>query len=351
MTPFHQILPQGTFKLGDGRASGWLSFLLALLSALTMLAIAFPTYLTTPEFKIVYANLPVRSMLAGALLLSCGFGLFSIMKQHRTRAAFYGLILAGICLVFGGANVTAGHAQASELYIGLDWFIFSLVMLAPVFIIMEKINPVHKGQAILRPEWKTDMSYFIILHFAIGAFLIITNTIIHDLVGWFRFPEISDMIQKISTLPQFLLLILFVDLTQYWLHRLYHENKRLWRVHAVHHSAPHMDWLAGSRLHIVEAILTRTAILLAMTAIGFSANVINIYVVFIVFSGTFIHTNFKFSLGVFENIFVTPKIHHWHHAKSPEAINKNYAIHLSLLDRIFGTYYNPKHWPDEYGVV
>ena len=145
MAPFHQKLPQGAFQIGDGRASGWLSLLLAMLSALAMLAIAFPTYLTTPEFKLVYERLPIRYLLAGALLLSCGFGLFSIMKKYRTRAALYGLFLSGLCLLAGGAHIQQGTAQMTELYIGLDWFIFSLVMIAPIFVIMEKLNPVHKG--------------------------------------------------------------------------------------------------------------------------------------------------------------------------------------------------------------
>tara|TARA_R110001606_G_scaffold111044_6_gene237403 strand:- start:779 stop:985 length:207 start_codon:yes stop_codon:yes gene_type:complete len=48
---------------------------------------------------------------------------------------------------------------------------------------------------------------------------------------------------------------------------------------------------------------------------------------------------------------VTPKFHHWHHAKAEEAINKNYAVHFSFFDRLFGTYYLPEEWPDSYGVV
>jgi len=59
-------------------------------------------------------------------------------------------------------------------------------------------------------------------------------------------------------------------------------------------------------------------------------------------------TTLWLGLGFLEAIFVTPKLHHWHHAKEKAAINKNYAIHLSILDVIFGTYYNPGN---DYGVV
>ena len=56
---------------------------------------------------------------------------------------------------------------------------------------------------------------------------------------------------------QFLLAVFFADLAQALLHRAYHKSPWLWRFHAVHHSSRHMDWLAGSRMHIVEILLTR----------------------------------------------------------------------------------------------
>ena len=54
-------------------------------------------------------------------------------------------------------------------------------------------------------------------------------------------------------------------------HRAYHEVPFLWRIHAVHHSTRTLDWLAGSRLHIVELLITRVAVLGVLFALGFSA--------------------------------------------------------------------------------
>jgi lathosterol oxidase len=64
----------------------------------------------------------------------------------------------------------------------------------------------------------------------------------------------------VSALPfwiQVPLAMLVADLFQYAVHRTFHANRFLWRFHAVHHSIRTMDWLAGSRLHLVDVLVTR----------------------------------------------------------------------------------------------
>ena len=65
-------------------------------------------------------------------------------------------------------------------------------------------------------------------------------------------------------------MLLVADLVQYWTHRAYHEIPFLWRFHAVHHSAKHMDWMAGSRLHLFELLTTRVSILGVLYVLGFT---------------------------------------------------------------------------------
>ncbi|KAF0241984.1 MAG: fatty acid [Planctomycetota bacterium] len=49
----------------------------------------------------------------------------------------------------------------------------------------------------------------------------------------------------------------------------------------------------------------------------------------------------------------TPRFHHWHHAAEERAIDRNFAVHLPLLDRVFGTLLLPKgdEWPSVYGIA
>ena len=45
-----------------------------------------------------------------------------------------------------------------------------------------------------------------------------------------------------------------------------------------------------------------------------------------------------------------PRYHHWQHSSQREAIDRNFAIHFPWIDRLFGTYYHPDHWPEQYGL-
>jgi sterol desaturase/sphingolipid hydroxylase (fatty acid hydroxylase superfamily) len=53
-----------------------------------------------------------------------------------------------------------------------------------------------------------------------------------------------------------------------------------------------------------------------------------------------------------ERVMVTPRYHHWHHSSEKAAIDTNFALHLTLVDRIFGTHHLPPgdSWPATYGL-
>jgi sterol desaturase/sphingolipid hydroxylase (fatty acid hydroxylase superfamily) len=54
------------------------------------------------------------------------------------------------------------------------------------------------------------------------------------------------------------------------------------------------------------------------------------------------HMNFKFGLGRFSWLIVTPQNHRIHHSRLEEHVDKNFAAFFPLWDVIFGTYYAPK---------
>src|SRR5262249_20777393 len=144
-------------------------------------------------------------------------------------------------------------------------------------------------------------------------------------------------------------IILVADVTQYWVHRAFHRVPWLWRLHAIHHSSESMDWLAGSRLHLVDIVVTRGLSFVPLYVLGFAPTAVYAYLVFVSFLAVFTRANVRFDLGPLGCLVATPRFHHWHHAAHP--VDKNFAVHLPWIDRLFGTAYLPDgRWPDAYGI-
>ena len=121
------------------------------------------------------------------------------------------------------------------------------------------------------------------------------------------------------TVVQFAALLLVADFTQYWVHRAFHAVPALWRFHAVHHSADQMDWLAGSRLHLVDIAVTRGLTYVPIYVLGFAEAPLFAYLVVVSVQATFIHANVNFAFGPLKWLVATPQFHHWHHAAEAEA--------------------------------
>lgn len=141
----------------------------------------------------------------------------------------------------------------------------------------------------------------------------------------------------------------------YWGHRLSHELPWLWRFHALHHATEHMHFLANTRSHPVDLVVTRLFGLAPLYLLGLASPTVAgsgtpaLLLVLGTMWGFFIHANLRWRFGPLEWLVSTPAFHHWHHSRR-EHINRNYASTLPVLDRLFGTHYLPRHWPEEVGT-
>jgi sterol desaturase/sphingolipid hydroxylase (fatty acid hydroxylase superfamily) len=85
--------------------------------------------------------------------------------------------------------------------------------------------------------------------------------------------------------------------------------------------------------------------------LGPAPGALNAYVVFAGIIAVIIHSNIGIKFGWLRYIITTPQFHHWHHGSQKEAIDRNYAAHLPIFDKIFGTFYLPgDEWPNRYGI-
>jgi sterol desaturase/sphingolipid hydroxylase (fatty acid hydroxylase superfamily) len=347
------ILKQsGELKNNTGIITSVLALTLGFLSVLGVLAFRFPQYLTTPELRHVYSVDLMRQILFGSLLLSAVLSLSNILFGRLRSLNFSALLLVMIAVALGGSRVAVGDFPDHTPYIGLDWFILDLLGSTLIFVLIEKLFPLYRKQMIFRLEWQTDLVHFAVNHFIIGLALLVVNVTIHRVFGWMVNADFQNTVAGIPFIPQLLLCMLAADLMEYGAHRAYHEVPFLWRFHSVHHSVKTMDWLAGSRQHILELLLTRVVVLGPLFVLGFDKAVVNAYIIVVGFQAVFNHSNVHLPWGPLRYIFVTPDFHHWHHSSENEAIDKNYAAHFSFIDYFLGTAVKVKRaFPEQYGVV
>jgi sterol desaturase/sphingolipid hydroxylase (fatty acid hydroxylase superfamily) len=148
------------------------------------------------------------------------------------------------------------------------------------------------------------------------------------------------------------------DFGFYWAHRWMHEVPFLWRFHAIHHSAPEMDFLVNTRAHPVDLVFGRIFSMAMTMALGLLQPMGDradpaVLLVLLVGGlwGFFVHANINWRFGWLERVVATPAFHHWHHTNDgPDFVDKNYAAILPVLDIVFGTYYLPKTLPAAYGI-
>lgn len=224
----------------------------------------------------------------------------------------------------------------------------SFLLLCLVFVPLEKAFPAKRGQRFFRPAWWTDLCFFL------GQYLLWTALVFSLLAllgkhidsampGGFRAAVAAQpwWLQAIEV-------VLLSDLFVYWGHRLQHRVGWLWRFHAIHHSAEHLDWLAAHREHPVDTVYTVGLINLPVFLLGFPLETLTGLIAFRGIWAIYIHSNVRLPIGPLRMLIGAPELHHWHHDRDRDA--GNYANISPLMDILFGTYRCPNHEPESFGI-
>lgn len=340
-------------RIGEGRIGGFLCAAIGLLSVAAVLCLRYPAFLTTPELRVHYDVELLRLVLAVAMVVGAWLGVIGIVLGGPRLRATIGLSALFLAMLLGGPYVPTPDFLQPRFYFGLDWLVLDLFFTGAAFVLLEWVFPrVRPEQGPLSPGWRLDLAYFGVNHLLIGVFLVVSTHFAHDYFAWAISPSLQAHVVALPAVVRFALVILAADAVEYASHRAYHEVPLLWRIHAVHHSPEHMDWLSGSRLHFLEPLMTRALVLVPIVLLGFPQDTIFTYLIFVSVQAVLIHSNIKMNVGWLRYVIVTPQFHHWHHASDAEALDRNYAAHTPLFDMMFGTAHLPKdRWPVKYGTV
>jgi lathosterol oxidase len=337
-------------SFGSGFVSGLLSALLGLTAFGAVLALRFPQFLTFDDLRPFYSLPYLRAAIHVTLVASFLLGTASAFLRTNKALALTGLTSTLAAALLGGSAAEAG-AVRDGAGLGVDFVVLNLLLYSAVFVPLERLFALRPEQPVFRRQWLVDLTYFSVNSLLVEVLTILTLRPALVLFDWARVDALIATISSLPLLLQVPLLLLVADLTQYWVHRAFHARGLLWRFHAIHHSAEQMDWLAGSRLHLVDVIVTRGLTYVPIFVLGFSEPALIIYVFIVAAQATFIHANVRWEIRPLRALIATPAFHHWHHSAEHEAMDKNFAVHTPLWDRLFGTYYLPDRWPAAYGLV
>jgi len=139
-------------------------------------------------------------------------------------------------------------------------------------------------------------------------------------------------------LAQVLVAMALGELAFYWLHRIAHEDERLWPWHGVHHSSERLTVWSAPRNHPANAVASFVCQIGPAAVLGASQEALLLLSVFTTTHGMLQHANIVQTLGPLSLFFSTAEQHRWHHSTRMDQGNANYGSNLMLWDHLFGTY-------------
>ncbi len=144
------------------------------------------------------------------------------------------------------------------------------------------------------------------------------------------------------------LFLVLSDFLVYWAHRSMH-SRMLWQVHAWHHSAEHVYFIAGLRGSLQDTLILFTPYAVAYVVFPLDGTGMLLITLLIVASiNPFIHSNLRIPFpSSIEKVFVTPRFHFVHHSANRTFGNSNYGQLFTVWDRLFGTFTDPDRVPSD----
>jgi len=251
--------------------------------------------------------------------------------------------------------VTEAIEMSETLLVDVARLAIWLILLTIIFV------PLERWFALRAPQGKRrilpDLGLYFLNSLLPAAVLSIPMAAVAEIAARLTPSAYLLAIDRLPFALRLLLGLIVAEIGTYWAHRWTHVSSFLWQFHAVHHAPDHVDWLINTRAHPFDIVFTRLCGLVPLYILGLGSahggGQGQMLPVYITLFGTvwafFIHANIGWRLGIVERLVATPAFHHWHHTND-EHRDHNFAALLPLLDRMFGTYYLPRHWPPCYGV-
>ncbi|MFO0683281.1 MAG: sterol desaturase family protein [Sandaracinus sp.] len=237
-----------------------------------------------------------------------------------------------------------------------------LALLGPLFALLQRLFPATSPvPRVLTRARGVDWAYWLVTPLFTGlltrAATLGAAAVIAFAVGW-AFHGADDLLEvfharsPLAALPlwlQVVLALVLADFLSYWSHRLRH-HARFFPLHAVHHAATTLDWLAAARMHPIDDLFDNVFVTLPVLVLGFDPRVFLALGPVLILHTLYLHADLRLSLGPLEKVIATPGFHRWHHATEVAAQSANYGGIFTIWDVLFGTYRRPVEEARDFGL-
>lgn len=220
-----------------------------------------------------------------------------------------------------------------------------LILFGPVLLVFGLLAIATKRRRIgaalrnCRREAITNVLLTVFNTLLIGPIFAVPALVLSQTVGSYGLlPDLWPMLPEPAVL---LLAIVLIDFVAYWRHRVEHMQG-VWRFHATHHADTAIHFLSVQRKHPVAKIISMLFDTLLVLALGFPAWAILAAGILRSWWGYFIHADVDWTLGPVGEVLISPAAHRLHHIRDEELMGTNYGNTITLWDKVFGTWCNPK---------
>jgi sterol desaturase/sphingolipid hydroxylase (fatty acid hydroxylase superfamily) len=244
----------------------------------------------------------------------------------------------------------AGMMQWEE--IGYGWLLFALYGVAQVGLMLAICWPMERWRRLEHwPDHKAehvDILYTLLNR--IGVMPLVTFVLFYQLQVWldgfladrgYVPPTLEGAVPWLMGRPwfTFFLYVLILDCADYWRHRISHQVRWWYSLHAVHHAQRQMTFWSDDRNHVLDDIIAFVWFLAIGLLIGIPPMQFPLIILLLRLLESMSHANARVSFGwLGERLLISPRFHRAHHGVLAAGQRScNYGAIFPFWDVLFGT--------------
>ena len=332
--------PEAERAFGSGWISGVLALALAVMGLGAVVFLMFPSLFSMPVLRDYYGYPWFRFGLHLMLVSAFALAVLNLVLRRQKIMGFAAIAAILLATLLGGSRTQSQDFIATDYYLGLDWFLINIALLGVLFIPLERMFAKRPEQPVFRMAWREDLFYFLINSLLVQSLTYLSLTPATTLVAHTDWGTLRGFMAAQPLWLQFLEIVVVTDLTQYWVHRVFHRVPALWRFHAVHHVDLDLDASTAVRFHFGELTISVPWRAMQVACIGVSPRDLKLWQQALLVSVLFHHSNVRLPVRLergLARLVMTPRLHGIHHANRQAIRDANWSSGLTVWDWLHGT--------------